>query len=66
LTTSLIVLACEVLFWAALGLAATLWYDRKGLVRLSPDLIGYIDRAVDQAVADRTHKTEVSVVQNHP
>ena len=36
LTTSLIVLACEVLFWAALGLAATLWYDHKGLERLSP------------------------------
>jgi YhgE/Pip-like protein len=57
LTTSLIVLACEALFWAALGLAATLWYDHKGLDRLSPTLIGYINRAADQAVADRSDET---------
>jgi YhgE/Pip-like protein len=58
LTTSLTVLACEVLFWAALGLAATFWYDRKRLDRLSPDLIGYINRTVDQAVADRGSQAE--------
>jgi len=58
LTTSIIVLACEALFWIALGLAASYWYDRKGLDRLSPDLIGYINRTVDQAVVDRGHKTE--------
>jgi hypothetical protein len=28
-----------------------------GLDRLSPSLIGYIDRTVDQAVADRAGKT---------
>jgi YhgE/Pip-like protein len=58
LTTSLIVLICEVLFWAALGLAAALWYDRKGLDRLSPDLIGYINRTVDQAVADGARRAQ--------
>jgi YhgE/Pip-like protein len=56
LTTSLTVLACEVLFWAALGLAATLWYDHKGLDRISPDLIGYINRDVDRANAERTDR----------
>jgi hypothetical protein len=57
-TTSLIVLACELLFSAALGLGAALWYDHKGLDRLSPDLIGCINRTVDQAVADRAGRTE--------
>jgi len=58
LSTSLIALGCEVLFWAGLGLAAALWYDHKGLDRLSPDLIGYINRTVDHAVGDRTGRTE--------
>jgi len=58
LTTSLTVLACEVLFWAALGLAATLWYDHKRLDRISPELIGYINRTADQAVAERTNATD--------
>ena len=53
LTTSLIVLVCEIAFWAALGLAATFWYDRKRLDRISPDLIDYIDHTVDRAVAER-------------
>jgi len=61
LTTSLIVLGCELLFWAALGLAATLWYDHKGLDRLSPDMVGYINRTVDQAVADRADHAEVGL-----
>jgi len=54
LATSVTVLACEVLFWAAVGIAATRWYDHRGLDRISPDLIGYINRTVDRAVAERT------------
>ncbi len=54
LTTSLIVLASEIIFWAMLGFAAALWYDHKRLDRISPDLIQYIDRTVDHAVAERT------------
>jgi YhgE/Pip-like protein len=61
LTTSVTVLVCEFVFWVALGLAATLWYDHKGLDRLSPDMIGYINRTVDQAVADRSGRTEVGI-----
>jgi Protein of unknown function (DUF3533) len=33
-------------FWLALGAAITNLYDRKGLNRLSPVLLGYIDEAV--------------------
>jgi YhgE/Pip-like protein len=56
LTTSLIVLACEIVFWATLGLTAAFWYDHQRLDRISPDLIAYIDRTVDQAIAERTSK----------
>jgi len=54
LTTSLIILATEIIFWAALALAAALWYDHRRLDRISPDLIEYIDHTVDHAVAERT------------
>ena len=54
LTTSLIVVACEIIFWAALGLAAALWYDHRRLDRISPDLIEYINRTVEHAIAERT------------
>jgi YhgE/Pip-like protein len=54
LTASLTVLTLEIIFWGVLGLTAARWYDRRGLDRLSPDLIGSINRAVDHAVAERT------------
>ncbi len=56
LTTSLIILVCEIFFWVALGLAATAWYDHKGLDRISPELIGYIDAAVDRAIAEHSEQ----------
>jgi ABC-type multidrug transport system permease subunit len=42
-------------FWVALGVGATTWYDRKGLDRMPPDLLEYVDRAV---VAYRDEKRE--------
>jgi hypothetical protein len=33
-------------FWLALGVGVTTWYDRKGLDRMPPDLMEYVDRAV--------------------
>jgi hypothetical protein len=57
LSTSVIILGCQIIFWVALGLAATIWYDRTGLDRISPDLIDYIDRTVDRAIAERPRRT---------
>jgi ABC-type multidrug transport system permease subunit len=54
LTASVIILASEITFWGALGLAATLWYDHRRLDRISPDLIEYFDLTVDHAVVERT------------
>jgi ABC-type polysaccharide/polyol phosphate export permease len=48
LTHSLIVIACELVFWAIVGIAFTSWYDHRRLDRISPDLLNYIERAVTQ------------------
>jgi ABC-type multidrug transport system permease subunit len=53
LTHSFIVIACELVFWALLGLAVTSWYDRRKLYRMTPDLFAYVQRAIDQRVQER-------------
>jgi YhgE/Pip-like protein len=52
LTHSLVIVACELAFWALLGLAVTSWYDRRKLDRIAPDLLRYVERAVDRRVTD--------------
>ena len=37
------------LFWGALGLAVTSWYDHKKLDRISPDLLRYVEHAIEGA-----------------
>jgi hypothetical protein len=49
LTHSLIVITSELLFWAIIGLAITSWYDRRKLDRISPDILSYVERAIDGA-----------------
>jgi len=34
------------IFWLALGTIVVRWYDRRGLQRLSPDLIDYVQRSI--------------------
>jgi YhgE/Pip-like protein len=38
--------AIGLVFWVALGSLITIWYDRKGLYRMPPALMEYVDRAV--------------------
>jgi YhgE/Pip-like protein len=52
LTHSLIVVACELVFWMIVGAAFTSWYDHKRLDRISPDLINYIGDMVAQRQAE--------------
>jgi ABC-type multidrug transport system permease subunit len=40
LTQALVVIAAELVFWAAIGLTVTSWYDHKRLDRISADLLG--------------------------
>jgi YhgE/Pip-like protein len=46
LAHSLLVLGIELVFWIALGLTFTMWYDSRKLYRLSPDVITTVERAV--------------------
>jgi YhgE/Pip-like protein len=49
LTHALVVIATELVFWGALGLAVTSWYDHRKLDRISPDLLRYVEHAIEGA-----------------
>ena len=53
LTHSLVVIACELLFWALVGLGAATWYDRRKLDRISPQALAAVDRAIERGLAER-------------
>jgi YhgE/Pip-like protein len=46
LTRAFVATALGLGFWVALGTAVTNWYDRRGLHRMPPALMDYIDQAV--------------------
>ena len=46
LTRAFVLTAIGLAFWLSLGAAVTNWYDRKGLHRVPPALLDYIDDAV--------------------
>lgn len=50
---SLLVIVVELLIWIVLGCAVTLWYDRKGWQRMAPETLEYVNRSVDQYLANR-------------
>ncbi len=51
LTHAAVVLGAELVAAVIVGIAITSWYDRRGLYRLSPELIAYISRAADERLA---------------
>jgi YhgE/Pip-like protein len=46
LTRAWVASGLGLLFWLALGVLVTTWYDRKHLDRMPPELMAYVDRAV--------------------
>ena len=46
LTRGIITATAGLIFWLALGTTVVRWYDRKGLQRLTPDLIDYVQRSI--------------------
>ncbi|HWC39765.1 MAG TPA: DUF3533 domain-containing protein [Acidimicrobiales bacterium] len=44
LTRAWVATALGLAFWLLLGTVVTSWYDRRGLYRIQPELLGYIDR----------------------
>jgi len=51
LRDAVIVIGAELAFWALLGLGVTRYYDRRGLDRLSPELLALVHKTVEQAHA---------------
>jgi YhgE/Pip-like protein len=49
---SLIVIGCELVFWAIFGLGITAWYDKRKLYRLAPDLLSYVERSIEQRLQE--------------
>jgi Protein of unknown function (DUF3533) len=45
LTHGLVLTAIGLVFWLIAGAAVTRWYDRRGMDRLQPDLLEYIQRS---------------------
>jgi Protein of unknown function (DUF3533) len=52
LTRAWVASAIGLVLWVALGALVTIWYDRKGLYRMPPDLMEYVDRAVAEYRAE--------------
>lgn len=66
LTRGLITATAGLIFWVALGAAVVRWYDRKGLHRLRPDLLAYVQQSVsayhDQAQSEPDPAVEAGQV----
>jgi YhgE/Pip-like protein len=46
LTRGLVLAGVGLVFWLILGAAITIWYDRKGMSRIQPGVIEYVNRSV--------------------
>ena len=46
LNRGLVLCGIGLVFWVLAGVAVTRWYDRKGLLRMQPELIDYVTRSV--------------------
>jgi uncharacterized phage infection (PIP) family protein YhgE len=44
---SVVVVIAELGVWVVAGLAVTTWYDRRKLYRLAPEVITFVERAVE-------------------
>ena len=53
LTHSLIVLGCELAFWALIAVAVTSWYDHRRLYRIAPELFAIVTRAIDDVTQEQ-------------
>jgi ABC-type multidrug transport system permease subunit len=47
LAQSWLVVGCELVFWVVLGSVVTRSYDRRGLYRMQPELMEYVNRVAD-------------------
>lgn len=58
LTRAWVASGLGLVFWLALGTLVTIWYDRRGLYRMPPALMEYVDRAV-RTYNDQSRESEL-------
>jgi YhgE/Pip-like protein len=52
LTRGLVLTAIGLVFWLLVGFAVTKWYDRRGLERIQPDLLEFVQRSAATYAAE--------------
>jgi YhgE/Pip-like protein len=50
LTRGLVLTGIALVFWVAIGAAVTRWYDRRGMDRLSPDVLEVVQRSAQAKI----------------
>jgi Protein of unknown function (DUF3533) len=55
LTRGIVLSAIWLVFWVLVGTAVTRWYDHKGLDRLNPDVLEFIQRSARTYLAETQH-----------
>ena len=55
MTRAFVATSAGLVFWVALGILVTNWYDRRKLSRMPPELLAYIDQAV-RGYTDQKHR----------
>jgi YhgE/Pip-like protein len=58
LTRGIVTATAGLIFWLILGAIVVRWYDRKGYHRLHPDLLAYVNRAVDDYKPPRQSQSQ--------
>jgi YhgE/Pip-like protein len=53
LTRGLVTAGLGLVFWLVLGTVVTIWYDRRGLYRIEPALMAYVNQATRQYIDQR-------------
>jgi YhgE/Pip-like protein len=51
LTRGLVLTSIGLVFWLMVGLAVTTWYDRRGLDRIQPDVLEFVQRSAAEYAA---------------
>lgn len=57
---ALVVIVVELFIWVVIGVAVTLWYDAKGLHRMSPELLEYVNQSANRYRARGGSKSGVT------
>jgi YhgE/Pip-like protein len=61
---ALIVMVVELAIWVAIGIAVTIWYDRREFQRMTPEMLDYVNRSIDRYLETRPTVTEAPAAED--